>query len=200
MSANTHQHCLLEAALYAAFPREPLPSMEWEKRDSFGYEIQHSFKGKRWPEAIGLRLTYGELDPSLNTWAYCLPAEVMRYFLPSHLMMASLRLKFGDRSDYCSNVMEALLLPTDDPVADAVRDAAMSGCFALDAYPDRGMALYRMLSAPQRACVAAYLDLYAAYHGAAEMNAQVRALYDANRDVWRDSSLIEPGADVQVEN
>lgn len=200
MRVRTDQHCLLEEAMYAAFPQEPLPSLEWASHTVFEYEVQRFFKGKRWPEAVGLRLNYGELDASLNTWARFLPPEVMRYFLPSHLMMASLRLKFGDRSDYCSNVMEALLLPTADPAADAALDAAMSGCFALDAYPDRGIALYRMLSAPQRACVAAYLDLYAAYHGAAEMNAPVRALYDANRDIWRNSSLIQPDTDIQPGN
>jgi hypothetical protein len=191
MSVGTRQHCLLEAALYAAFPQEPLPSLEWATHTSFETEAQLLFKGKRWPEAVGLRLTYGELDPSLNTWALTLPAEVMRYFLPCHLMMASLRLKLDDRSDYCSNVMEALLLPSGNPGADAVLDAAMSGCFALDAYPDRGIALYQMLSAPQRACVAAYLDLYAAYHGAFEFDAPVRALYEANRDTWLNSSLIQ---------
>ena len=191
MNNSTRQHCLLEAALYAAFAQEPLPSLASDSHSSSEFEAQRFFAGKRWPEAVGLRLSYGEIDLSLFVWARSLPAEVMRYFLPSHLMMASLRLKFGDRSDYCSNVMEAFLLPSADPAADAVLDAAMSGCFALDVYPDRGIALYQMLSAPQRACVAGYLDLYAAYHGPAEMNAAVRSLYDANRDVWLHSTLMQ---------
>jgi len=188
MTVNRYDHCLLEQALYDAFPQEPLPALAWPARSQLEFAAQAFLKNKRWPEAVGLRLTWGELDPSLSGWIEALPSEVVRYFLPSHLMLASLMLAAGDASNYAGEVMEAFLLPPPDPAGYAEFDEALFVTATLDMYAGSRMDLYRLLTPAQRACVARYLDLYAA-HRAAEFTERGRELYAANRDVWLNSSL-----------
>ena len=73
-----------------------MPVLALSRRTSFEFSVHEYLAGKRWPEAVGLGLVRGERDPCLSGWVHILPVQVMRYYLPSHLMLASLRLALAN--------------------------------------------------------------------------------------------------------
>ena len=185
------KHHVFEEALRAAFPVTPLPALDWHPASAFEHALQEQLRGKPWPEAVGFSLPHGERDVSLSTWAAMLPLEVLRYYLPAHLLTASLLLPGGSHPNYLGQVMEALILP---PGADPAQLAAIDEALYLEAwlqeYAASRRSLYHALSAAQRVAVAAWLDMYL-YYRAEEFDPDGRLLFEQNRDYWLHSSLPE---------
>jgi hypothetical protein len=189
LSISRRQHCVLEASIYNAFPLYPIPTIDLQEKTAFGYEVTKLLSGKTWPEVIGERLNYGELDPSLTIWMDALPIEVFRYYLPSHLILASLNLRSVVDSNYCNYVMEALIMP---PISDVGLLEELNDELSLEAYvteyAEKRVTLPNNMSTEQRVCVAGYLSLYLAYRKS-EFTERGLELYLQNIEIWKNSSL-----------
>lgn len=187
MSPPLSLHLAFERALYAAFPRLPLPPVAAIAPDSsLARHARELLDGTPWPEAVGYRLLYGELDISLSGWMRGLPPRVFDYYVASHLMLASILVEHGGRVNYVGQVMEAFLLP---PPGDAVDAAAeIDDELAPDAlvasYGAARLDFYRRITPAQRACIGQFLDLYLRHRGVKEFTEQGLRLYERNRDDW----------------
>jgi hypothetical protein len=184
-------HLDFERALYAAFPRLPLPPVADMAPDSWlAREAREVLDGKPWPEAVGYRLLYGEMDISLSIWMKCIPSDVFDYYVASHLMLASILIENGGRENYVGEVMEAFLLPPPEETIDAAAeiddellpdaDVASYGAVRLD--------FYRRIVPAQRACIGQFLNLYLCHRGVKEFTEQGVRLFERNRDYWLHSS------------
>lgn len=188
MTVPTNLHCAFETVIYRAFPVHPMPQEEWAVNTSLGFEARKFLIGKMWPEVIGYRLIYGELDLSLSIWMNVLPASIFDYYLPSHLVLASLLLR-NKEVNYPTYVMEALILP---PSMDISVQEEINEELSLDApvtdYAEARLQLYKRMTAEQRAGIAEYLSLYLEYYKATftERGAE---LFLQIRDIWRQSLL-----------
>lgn len=191
MSLPITPHLEFERALYAAFPRLPLPPVADMPLDSsLARHVKELLGGTPWPEAVGYRLLYGELDIGLSGWMRSLPAQVVDYYLASHLMLASILVEHGGRVNYVGQVMEAFLLPppgeTDNAAADI--DDALVPDTAVAEYGAERLAFYRRITPAQRACIGQFLDLYLRHRGVDEFTEQGLRLFARNRDYWLHSS------------
>ncbi len=187
MAASYHAHALFESAVYRAFSTHPIPKMEWEKRTTFGYQAKELLTGRTWPEVIGCRLNDGELDPSLSIWMRTLLLDVFHYYLPSHLIFASISLALGSVAYYPLHVMEAFILPlsTDKTELEKMdEDTSFESSLAENA--EVRIALYKRMSKEQRVCVATYLSMYLTYN---DVEPEVESIYMRSRDIWENSSL-----------
>lgn len=191
MCAPLSQHLEFERALYAAFPRLPLPPVADMAPDSwFARAARELLNATPWPEAVGFRLIYGEMDISLSGWMKSMPAEVFDYYVASHLMLASILIESGGRPNYVGQVMETFLLP---PRGDA-NDAALQIDDELG--PDASVTdhaavrldFYRRIGSARRACIGRFLNLYLHHRGIAEFTEQGVHLFERNRDYWVRSS------------
>lgn len=178
-----------EAALYAAFPVEPVPAPELSCLTCFARTFNERLWGKPWPHVIGQRLRFGELDLPLTDWFQALPTSVADYYLPSHLMLASLFLPSNSLSNYIERVTEALILPpsNDANELDEV-DSELCLSRSLVDYSEVHSALYERLTPEQRQCVAAFLDLYLASRPA-DFTPKGLHYFKRNTEFWRTSSL-----------
>lgn len=177
------QHARFEEMIYRAFSMHPIPKMDWDERTTFAGQARQLLTGRTWPEVIGYRLVDGELDPSLSIWMRALPLNVFHYYLPSHLVFASILLKAGpDTLMYPKYVMEAFILP---PSADkTVLEQMEEDCWfesSLSENAEVRTALYDRMSKEQRKCVATYLSMYLALRG---VEPEDESVYLRSRDIW----------------
>ena len=191
MSVPMTLHLAFERALYAAFPRLPLPPVADMLLDSWlAREVREALDAIPWPEAVGYRLLHGELDISLSGWMQGLPREVFDYYVASHLMLASILVEHGGRVNYVGQVMEAFLLPPPGEASDAAAeiDDALAPDAAVASYGAARLDFYRRITPAQRACIGQFLDLYLLYRGVKEFTEQGVRLFERNRDYWLHSS------------
>lgn len=191
MSLPITLHLEFERALYAAFSRLPLPPVAGMAPDSWlAREARELLEGRPWPEAVGYRLLFGELDIGLSGWMRSLPAEVFDYYVASHLMLASILVEHGGRVNYVGQVMEAFLLPPPGQTHDAAADIddELVPDAGVAEYGAERLAFYRRITPAQRACIGQFLDLYLRYRGVKEFTEQGLRLFERNRDYWLHSS------------
>lgn len=184
-------HAHFEEIVYQSFPIDPAPKIQWEKLDrcaAFAEQARPLLAGRKWPEVIGYRLNDGELDLSLSIWMKILPLNIFHYYLPSHLIFASILLKAGpDSLMYPMFVMEAFILPpsTDLAVLEKMEmDTNFESSLAKNA--EVRTALYERMSKEQRVCVAKYLSLYLTHRG---VEPEDELIYMRSRDIWENSLL-----------
>lgn len=176
-----------EELVHACFPAFPVPQLAWGESRSFNNAVCATLGGKSWHEVVGWRLHFGETDLDLSIWMKLLPLETMCYYLPSHLMLASILLRSGAR--YMTCVMEAFLLPPSasqaaiDEIDEELEPEGLLGSYA----PYR-LALYHALTPSQRECIARFLDLYFCRYQTL-MTRRGTELFLQNSDYWRNSSL-----------
>lgn len=184
-------HLEFERALYAAFPRLPLPPVAGMAPDSsLARHARELLDGTPWPDAVGYRLLYGEMDISLGGWMQSMPPAAFDYYVASHLMLASILLEHGGRVNYVGQVMEAFLLPPPGGTMDVageiddelVPDASVASHGALR------LEFYRRITPARRACIGRFLDLYLRYRGVQEFTERGVQLFERNRDYWLHSS------------
>lgn len=189
MVSSTNQQIDFEAVLYAAFPVEPVPAPELTCHTSFAHTVRERLWGKPWPYVVGQRLRFGELDLPLTHWSQALPTAVADYYLPSHLMLASLFLSSNLLPNYIERVMEALILPPSSETSELEEvDSELCLSRSLVDYSDIHSALYERLSPEQRQCIAAFLDLYLAFRSA-DFTPKGLNYFKRNSEFWRTSSL-----------
>lgn len=118
-----------------------------------------------------------------------LPLDFFIYYLPSHLILASLTLPNIADYNYPIYVMEALILPPsfDIDVLEELNDELSLNAQVTD-YAEKRVTLYNKMSTEQRACVAGYLSLYLAYRKS-EFTERGLELYLQNIEIWKNSSL-----------
>lgn len=66
--APIKKNCIFENDVYQAFPQRPIPINEWDGKSAFSFEAKRLLTGRTWPEVVGNRLNYGEMDLSLSIW------------------------------------------------------------------------------------------------------------------------------------
>lgn len=183
-------HVQLEQALYGAFPRHPLPSVEaMESTSSLVRDAKELLSGKTWPEAVGYRLLSGDMDISPSIWMRLMPAEIFDYYVPSHLMPASILLGSSSLVNYQSDLIEAFLLPPEGG-SDAIAqlDEVLLPDTSVSEYGVVRLAFYHRLTPQQRACVGRFLDLYLSYWREIEFTEAGVQMFERNRDYWLHSS------------
>ena len=191
MNPTMTLHLEFERALYAAFPRLPLPPVAAMAPDSsLARHARELLDGTPWPEAVGYRLLYGEMDISLGGWMQSMPPGVFDYYLASHLMLASILVEQGGRMNYVGQVMEAFLLPPPGATADAVAelDDELVPDASVASYGAVRLDFYHRTAPDRRACIGQFLDLYLRHRGANEFSPRGVALFERNRDYWLHSS------------
>jgi hypothetical protein len=182
------KHMVLEGALRDAFPAKLIGPMVGTSNTRLERAVHALFSGRQWPDGVGYRMLFGELDPSLSTWIEFLPADTMAAVLPSHLLLASLLLPQQAQENYLDDVCEALMLPPADAAEMAALDAAICTSAPSAQYGAGRRRLYQALSVEQRTVVALFLDLYWAYC-ASQFASDAEAPFLRNLDSWRNSSL-----------
>jgi hypothetical protein len=189
MVAPYHAHAIFEDAVHRAFPISPIPKEEWGERTVFAMQANQLLANKTWPEVIGCRLDDWELDPSLSVWMVAMPLEIFHYYLPSHLIFASISLALGSVAYYPLRVMEAFILPPDSDQAswEAIDE---KGFFesSLEENAKVRMDLYKRMTEEQRDCIATYLSLYWEHRKSELAEPGFEELYMRNRDFWQNSS------------
>jgi len=189
-SATWSAHEELEAAVYQAFPTIPVPTFVWPQRNAIDFDAQKLLDGLAWPNAVGWRLYGGERDLSLSIWMSSLGSAIMKYYLPSHLIFASILMKLQE-TNHEYMVMEALILPPNGGIE--VLDE-INRELSLDAqvtyYGKVRVELYKVLSEDQRRCVAKFLSLYLGYNRTRFTERGIQ-LFQQNSDFWHNSSLPE---------
>ncbi len=156
-------YCKFEESLHAAFPAMPIPTPVWHHTPTnaqSGKSGEAMLAGRTWPEMIGWRLSQGEIDLSLSIWLDILPFELFKYYLPAHLLFASILLKRGE-GNYEHEVMECLILPPDPNHAtfSEIEDV-LSLEAPLEHYDSHRLALFHALTSSQKQCVADFLAIY----------------------------------------
>jgi hypothetical protein len=112
MSIPFQRHVAFGEAVYEAFPRHPVPSLEgWVPQTWFERNAKPLFSGKTWPEIIGLRMGRNELGDSLVSWMGFIPSEVLAHYLPSHLIFGSIVLWYEAGQNYVGDLVEGFMLP-----------------------------------------------------------------------------------------
>lgn len=190
MKVSMKLHVQLEQALYGAFPRLPLPSVEtMEPTSCLVRDAKELLSGKTWPEAVGYRLLSGDMDISPSIWMRLMPAKVFDYYVASHLMLASILLGSGGLTNYLSDLMEAFLLPPEGG-SDAVArvDEVLMPDTSVSEYGAVRLAFYQRLTPQQRTCIGRFLDLYLGYQRETEFAEEGVQMFERNRDYWLHSS------------
>lgn len=177
-----------EENVYHAFPVLPITAGEWTTRTRVEALVKQLAAGRTWPEIIGWRMYSGELDFSLSIWMDFLPMSTVCYYLPAHLVFASILLP-ANRSYFVDAVMDALILPPGSQagVLDEL-DEELGIESLVSLYAGQRLAVYQALNAGQRRCIADYLALYLAQHPT-RFGPRGIELYQQNMAYWRDSSL-----------
>lgn len=189
-------HGQFEESVYAAFPVLPIPEHQqgWGQTTCFQREAWQRLRGRPWPEVIGWRLHEGEVDLTLSIWFKSLPLEVSCYYLPSHLMLASIILRGGE-SNYVYGVVEALILPPSNEAAELDElDDELGNEATVAWFASSRLAMYQALTEAQRRCVAEFLDLYLD-RNRTSLTRRGTDLFLQNIVFWRDSSLPDTASD-----
>jgi hypothetical protein len=186
MSVPLHLHAQFEDAVHQAFPLYPLPRLDdWLPHTWLERSARPLFVNKTWPEIVGVRMVSGELDGGLLSWMASVPGHVVAYFVPSHLIQASLLLSYGAGRNHVDGLVEAFILPF--PGMDDVAAQEIDAELGLDAgvadYADRRLRLHARLTTAQRTVVGRLLDLHLMHVGAS-YGSRGRALLAQNRDAW----------------
>jgi hypothetical protein len=189
MSIPFSLHAEFEEAVYQAFPLRPLPRLDgWIPQTWLERNAKSLFAEKTWPEVIGLRMIRNELDAGLINWLGCIPAHIVDYYVPCHLMLGSLLLSYEAGRNYVDNLLEAFLLPPpgiDEGTAQNI-DMELSLEAGIMDYAERRVGLYERLTPDQRAVIGRYLDLHLMHVGD-WYDEPGRALLKQNRDYWLES-------------
>lgn len=192
MSVPFSLHAEFEEAVYAAFPRNPVPKLEnWTPQSWLERNAKSLFANKPWPEIIGLRMMRNELDDSFISWIKFMPGEVVAYYLPCHLILGSVLLWYGTGQNYVDNLMEAFILlpPGLDPDTAEDIDMELGLSAGVVAYEPWRVGFYERLTTAQRAVVGQFLDLY---RRRAQQTSQYSErglqLLAQNRDYWLNAS------------
>lgn len=187
------RHARFEETVYQAFPMHPIPEieLEWDRKTTFADQARKLLTGRTWPEVIGNRLNDGELDPSLSIWMRGMPPDLFLYYLPSHLVFASILLSAGSRSYHATKVMEALILPpsTDKAVLEKMDEELFFFESSLAENAEVRVALYKRMTKGQRICIATYLLLYWEQMKSEHTEPGLEELYMQNCAIWQNSSL-----------
>jgi hypothetical protein len=190
MSTPFQQHVAFEEAVYAAFPRHPVPSLDgWVPQTWLERNAKTLFTNKTWPEIIGLRMMRNELDDSFISWIGIMPSEVVAYYLPSHLMFGSMLLWYGVAQNYVGNLVEGFVLPPPDQDAHASASEEIDMELGLAAgvaeYAEWRRRLYQQLTIAQRAVVGRFLDLHLDWaQRTTQYSERGLQFLTANRDYW----------------
>jgi len=190
MFISSGEHARFEEAIFQAFPIGNSPKLAWEEKTTFACQAKKLLTDRRWPEVIGYRLVDGELDPSLSVWMAFIPMDVFQYYLPSHLIFASILLKAGPESlMYPMQVMQAMILAPSDDEAQIreIDDELYMEALVADNKENRA-ALYSRMTKEQRACVAQYLGLYLD-HKRPDFSERGVDFFMQNIGYWQNSSL-----------
>lgn len=190
MNMPGRSHIEFEQALYEAFPPFLRPSMDsMPSSISLLREAKRVLSGATWPEVVGHRLTYGEMDLSLSIWMDFFPAQVFDYYVASHLMFASLSFENEWQQNYVMQVCEAFLLPPAPGSGMSIADIddELSPDAAVVFCGSTRLDFYRRITPAQRGCVGRFLDLYLGYRRHEFTGPGVR-MFEHNRDYWLHSS------------
>lgn len=182
-------HVEFEQSLFEAFPPSPPPCADsMSERSWLMREAKSLFSDVTWPEVVGHRLTYGEMDISLSIWMECFPAQVFDYYVASHLMFASLLLGNPEEVNYVTDVADAFLLPPapDSDITVAEIDDALGPDATVASYGRVRLEFYERITPAQRSCIGKFLELYLTYRGAGFTQQGVR-IFERNRDYWLNS-------------
>jgi hypothetical protein len=189
MASISRKQLNLGEALYSAFPVDPVPMPELTPDSSFVWTVKERLWGRKWPYVIGQRLIYGELDPALSIWLQALPPAMADYYLPSHLMLASLLLPSYAEPSYIGWVVQALILPPSSDINELEEiDNDLYLSTMLVDYGGVSRALYERMTPEQRNCIALFLDLYLACRSA-DFTPKGLNYFERNTEFWRTSSL-----------
>jgi hypothetical protein len=173
-----------ENQVHAAFPTSPIIVEDWPNTCCLEFEAKRLIRGKPWCELIGWRLCAGELDISPSCWIDTLPVPTMIYYLPAHLILASIVLRFCE-TNYAHQVMEAFILPSSGTDIDS---AMIEDELALDTsfvnYGSSRLRIYHAMSVAQRSCIAEFLRIYFSRHkdGFSPMGIEI---FNRNIHLWK---------------
>lgn len=178
-----------EKTVYDAFPLEPIPELIEDFSTQFNQGCQKLLSGKNWSEVIGRRLNSDVLYVHHSTWLEFLPINIYKYYLPSHLILASLLLSYEVKTPYHWSVMETFILPPcldEDVLADIESELSIQSSLSDSA--DLRIAAYKEMTLSQRSCIAEFLTIYMEF-GYADFANRGLEFYKKNIEYWRSSSL-----------
>ncbi|MFZ6769365.1 hypothetical protein ACO0LM_20130 [Undibacterium sp. Di26W] len=179
-----------EEAVYRVFPMAPIPAVPENNKTDFNREARSLLNGRPWSEVIGRRLNFGSMDIHFTTWMSSLPLDVVKYYLPSHLILASIMLSYGAVSNYPFDLMEALILPPSkdmDLLADIEFELSLESLLTQDS--ESPIEFYKSMNPDQRSCIAYFLSLYGEYKKS-EFTDRGFEFYTKNIEYWKNSTLI----------
>jgi hypothetical protein len=194
MTTPLQHHYEFEEAVYEAFPRHPVPSLDdWEPQTWFERRAKPLFTGRTWPEIIGLRMGRDELGDSLVSWTGFIPSQILAYYLPSHLIFGSLMLWYGADENYVGDLVEGFMLPPPglgaSPDAGEDIDTELGLCAGVTEYAEWRLRLHRHLTTAQQAVVGQFLDLHLnRARQTSRYSERGFKLLAQNRDYWLDPS------------
>ncbi|MFZ6769364.1 hypothetical protein ACO0LM_20125 [Undibacterium sp. Di26W] len=178
-----------EECVYKVFPMRPIPIFTENANTEFNYEAKRLLSGRTWSEVIGNRLNFGGLNVYLMTWLRYLPLDMVKYYLPSHLILASMVTSYNADSNYAFSVMDVLILPSsEDPKVLAEMDFELCLDSSLISEGTERLELYKTMNPEQRACIADFLSLYGEYNRS-EFTDRGFEFYTKNIEYWRNSAL-----------
>jgi len=178
-----------EQAVYDAFPLEPIPESIEDFTTQFSQGCQRLLSGKNWSEVIGRRLNSDVLYVHHSTWLEFLPIKIYKYYLPSHLILASLLFSYEVKTPYHWSVMETLILPPcldEDVLEDIASELSIQSSLSDSA--DLRIVAYKEMTFSQRICIAEFLTIYMEF-GYADFADRGLEFYKKNIEYWRNSSL-----------
>ncbi|BBB60565.1 hypothetical protein UNDKW_2292 [Undibacterium sp. KW1] len=178
-----------EEAVYEIFPMQPIPVIPENTESDFKAQAWVLLNGRTWSEVIGLRLYDGGLNLHFIAWLRDLPLDVVRYYLPSHLIVASILIYYNVESNHPIDLVEALILPpSKDEKLLADMDSELSLVSRLEYEWESRLDLYKIMNPKERACIAYFLDIYGEYKES-EFTPPGFELFKKNTEYWRNSSL-----------
>lgn len=178
-----------EEAVYRVFPMHPIPVVPENMVSDFNSQAWVLLNGKPWSEVIGRRLYSGGLSLHFIAWVRHLPLDVVKYYLPSHLIMASILIYYNVESNHPIDLVEALILPpSKDAKLLADMDFELSLASRLEYEWESRLDLYKIMNPEERACIAYFLDVYGEYKES-EFTERGLEFFKKNTEYWRNSSL-----------
>ena len=189
LTIPVRKNVYFEETVYRVFPMQPIPIFPENTKTQFNSETKRLLSGRTWSEAIGRRLYFGAMDVHFLTWMRFLPLDIVKYYLPSHLVLASIVVSYDAAFNYAFSVMEAFILPpsSDPEVLVDIDDELSLDSSLIDEGRER-IELYKTLSHEQRACIADFLALYGEYNRS-EFTERGFEFYLKNIEYWQNSNL-----------
>jgi hypothetical protein len=180
---------LFEEAVYRVFSTKPIPATPKNMGSDFQSQAWVLLNDRPWSEVVGLRLYEGGLDLHFIAWVKYLPLDVVKYYLPSHLIMASILIYYNVESNHPIDLVEALILPpSKDAKLLADMDSELSLASRLEYEGESRLDLYKAMNPEERTCIAYFLDIYAEFKWE-EFTERGLELFKKNTEYWRSSNL-----------